>query len=45
MNQQNLVSDIGNIADTLCGDLKQSEFSCVILPFAVLCGIKLDEPT
>ena len=36
MNQQNLASDIWNIADTLRGDFKQSEFGRVILPFAVL---------
>lgn len=36
MNQQNLAADIWNIADTLRGDFKQSEFGRVILPFAVL---------
>lgn len=36
MNQQNLASDIWNIADTLRGDFRQSEFGRVILPFAVL---------
>ena len=36
VNQQNLASDIWNIADTLRGDFKQSEFGRVILPFAVL---------
>ncbi|CAN0622824.1 type I restriction enzyme M protein [Burkholderia multivorans] len=36
MNQQNLAADIWNIADTLRGDFRQSEFGRVILPFAVL---------
>ena len=36
MNQQNLAADIWNVADTLRGDFKQSEFGRVILPFAVL---------
>ena len=36
MNQQNLATDIWNIADTLRGDFKQSEFGRIILPFAVL---------
>lgn len=36
MNQQNLAADIWNIADTLRGDFKQSEFGRVILPFSVL---------
>lgn len=36
MNQQNLAADIWDIADTLRGDFKQSEFGRVILPFAVL---------
>ncbi|MBB5427467.1 type I restriction enzyme M protein [Paraburkholderia sp. JPY158] len=36
MNQQNLAADIWNIADTLRGDFKQSEFGRVVLPFAVL---------
>jgi len=36
MNQKNLASDIWNIADTLRGDFRQSEFGRVILPFAVL---------
>ncbi|KGC43992.1 type I restriction-modification system subunit M [Burkholderia pseudomallei] len=36
MNQQNLAADIWNIADTLRGPFKQSEFGRVILPFAVL---------
>lgn len=36
MNQQNLATDIWNVADTLRGDFKQSEFGRIILPFAVL---------
>ncbi len=36
MNQQNLAAEIWNVADTLRGDFKQSEFGRVILPFAVL---------
>jgi type I restriction enzyme M protein len=36
MNQQNLAADIWNVADTLRGDFRQSEFGRVILPFAVL---------
>ncbi|TCK96976.1 class I SAM-dependent DNA methyltransferase [Paraburkholderia sp. BL9I2N2] len=36
MNQQNLAADIWNIADTLRGPFRQSEFGRVILPFAVL---------
>ena len=36
MNQQNIATDIWNIADTLRGDFKQSEFGRIILPFAVL---------
>lgn len=36
MNQQNLAAEIWNVADTLRGDFKQSEFGRVILPFTVL---------
>lgn len=36
MADQNLASDIWNIADALRGNFKQSEFGRVILPFAVL---------
>lgn len=36
MNQQNLADFIWNVADTLRGDFKQSEFGRIILPFTVL---------
>lgn len=36
MNPQNLAADIRNVADTLRGDFKQSEFGRIILPFAAL---------
>lgn len=36
MNQQNLAAEIWNVADTLRGDFRQSEFGRVILPFTVL---------
>jgi type I restriction enzyme M protein len=36
MNQQNLADFIWNIADTLRGDFRQSEFGRIILPFTVL---------
>lgn len=36
MNQQNLADFIWDIADTLRGDFRQSEFGRIILPFTVL---------
>ena len=36
MNQQNLADFIWNVADTLRGNFKQSEFGRIILPFTVL---------
>jgi len=46
MNQQNLAAEIWNVADTLRGDFKQSEFGRVILPFAVLRRLEcVIEPT
>lgn len=36
MNQQNLADFIWNVADTLRGDFRQSEFGRIILPFTVL---------
>ena len=36
MNQQNLADFIWNVADTLRGSFKQSEFGRIILPFTVL---------
>lgn len=36
MNQQNLASDIWNIADTLRGDFRQSELGRVFLSFAMV---------
>ena len=47
MNQQNLADFIWNVADTLRGDFKQSEFGRIILPFTVLrrleCVLEADD--
>jgi len=46
MNQQNLADFIWNVADTLRGDFKQSEFGRIILPFTVLRRLECElEPT
>src|SRR5437879_4621613 len=46
MTQQNLADFIWNVADTLRGDFKQSEFGRIILPFTVLRRLECElEPT
>ena len=42
MSQQNLSSFIWSVADLLRGDLKQSEYGKVILPFSLAVTGKID---